>query len=53
MNTLVYALRDFFEFTFTFMPKIGAIANILFSSIVTIFTVYWIREMLKHKEKTQ
>jgi hypothetical protein len=51
MNTLVYALRDFFEFTFKFMPSIGAAANLVFIILITFFTVYWIREMIKNPDK--
>jgi hypothetical protein len=51
MNTLVYALRDFFEFTFSFMPSIGAATNLIFISLISFFTVYWIREMIKNPDQ--
>ena len=48
MDTIVYALRDFFEFLFGFMPTIGAAFNITACAVITIFTVYWIKEMFGH-----
>ena len=51
MNTLVFALRDFFEFTFQFMPEIGTIVNLGFIFFLSFFTIYWIREMIKNPDK--
>jgi hypothetical protein len=51
MDTLLYALRDFFEFTFSFMPSIGAATNLLFIGIISFFIVYWIVQMFKNPEK--
>ncbi len=51
MDTLVYALRDFFEFTFKFMPSIGSAVNLLFIGALSFFLVYWIVQMYKNPEK--
>jgi hypothetical protein len=53
MDTIVYALRDFFEFLFGFMPTIGAAFNITACVVITAFTIYWIKEMFKHTEKAK
>jgi hypothetical protein len=51
MDTLAYALQDFFEFTFKFMPSIGDAVNLIFIGLMTYFTVYWIVQMYKNPEK--
>ena len=51
MDTLVYALQDFFEFTFKFMPAIGDATNLIFIGLMTYFTIYWIVQMYKNPEK--
>ena len=51
MDTLVYALQDFFEFTFKFMPTIGNATNLIFIGLMTYFTGYWIVQMYKNPEK--
>lgn len=51
MNNLVYALRDFFEFTFRLMEPIGNAFNLAAILVITFFIVYWIRQMLGHSEK--
>lgn len=51
MDTLVYALGDFFEFTFKFMPSIGSAVNLLFIGALSFFLVYWIVQMYKNPEK--
>jgi hypothetical protein len=53
MDTFIYAMRDFFEFLFGFMPTIGAGFNIAASAVITFFTIYWIKEMFKHTEKAK
>jgi hypothetical protein len=53
MNTLVYSLQDFFEFTFKFMPKIGNVVNLTFMAIITFFTIYWIIQMKKNPDKVR
>jgi hypothetical protein len=51
MNTLVYALRDFFEFTFKFMPSVGSAVNLIFMLLITVFCIYWIVQMFKNPDK--
>jgi hypothetical protein len=51
MNTLVYSLRDFFEFTFQFMPTIGGAVNLFFMATITFLMVYWIIQMYKNPDK--
>jgi hypothetical protein len=53
MDTFVYALRDFFEFLFQFMPSIGAAFNITASAVITFFTIYWIKQMFGHSAKAK
>jgi len=53
MDTLVYALRDFFEFLFKFMPAGGEAVNLFFIFVFTIFTFYWIREMFRNPDKAK
>ncbi|MBX7203174.1 MAG: hypothetical protein K1X77_08895 [Bacteroidia bacterium] len=51
MDTFVFALRDFFEFLFSFMPSTGAAINLIFIGLITFFTFYWIKEMAGHSKK--
>ncbi|MEX1188283.1 MAG: hypothetical protein WED33_03430 [Bacteroidia bacterium] len=53
MNTLVYALRDFFELTFGFMPTIGNAVNLMFIFLITVFMVYWVIQMYKNPDKVK
>lgn len=53
MNTLVYALRDFFEFTFQYMPTVGEAVNLMFMLLITIFTIYWIVQMYKNPDEVK
>jgi hypothetical protein len=53
MDTIVYALRDFFEFLFQFMPSIGAMFNITASAVISFFMIYWIVQMFKNPDKAR
>jgi hypothetical protein len=53
MNTLVYSLQDFFEYTFQFMPKIGDAVNLVFMAIITLLIVYWVIQMKKNPDKVR
>lgn len=53
MNTLVYALKDIFEFSFKFMPSIGNAVNLLFIFLMAFFTIYWIVQMYKNPDKVR
>jgi hypothetical protein len=53
MNSLFYAIADFFEFLFQFMPTVGNATNLLFIGLITFFTIYWIREMKNNPDKAR
>lgn len=53
MDTLVYALKDFFEWTFTFMPSIGSAVNLAFIFGITVFLIYWVVQMYKNPDKVK
>lgn len=48
-NEFVYELGDFLEGTFTILPALGNLPNILFSLIIFGGLVYWIGELKKYK----
>ncbi len=47
---IVYALGDFFEWTFQILPFLGNIPNILFLAIGSVLFIYWMMEMRKHAQ---
>lgn len=40
---LVYALGDFFEWTFGILPALGNLPNILFTVLMVAGIVYWLK----------
>jgi len=50
-NEIVYALGDIFEATFTILPPLGNIPNILFTLVIFGGLVYWIMELKKYKNE--
>jgi hypothetical protein len=53
MTSLFHAIGDFFTYSFKAMPMVGNAMNLLFIGLITFFTVYWIREMVKNPEKSK
>jgi hypothetical protein len=53
MKALFYAIADFFQFLFQFMPTVGNAMNLLFIGLITFFTFYWIREMKNNPDKAR
>jgi hypothetical protein len=53
MDTLVFALRDFFEFCFRLMKPAGMAIDLIFIGLISFFTIYWIREMVKNPDKAR
>lgn len=49
MNDFWYALGDLFEWTFTILPVLGNLPNILFILIITGYFFYWMGQMRKHQ----
>lgn len=52
-NDFVYALGDFLEATFTILPALGNLPNILFTLVIFGGLVYWIKELGKYKEEAK
>lgn len=48
MDWLFFGLRDFFEWSFTFIPKLGMTYNWFFIVVGTILTCWWMMKMLSH-----
>ena len=48
-NDFVYGLGDFMEATFTILPALGNLPNILFSLVIFFGLIYWIMELKKYK----
>jgi hypothetical protein len=44
----VYALGDFFEWTFGLLPALGNIPNFLFIAIGSVLFIYWMIQMRGH-----
>jgi len=53
MTSLFHAIGDFFTYSFKAMPMVGFATNLLFIGLITYFTIYWIREMVKNPEKAK
>ncbi len=51
MTSVFHAIGDFFQSTFTLMPMVGNATNLLFIGLISFFTFYWIREMVRNPEK--
>lgn len=52
-NDLVYGLGDFLEATFTILPALGNIPNILFSLIIFFGLAYWIGQLKNYKAEAE
>lgn len=52
-NEFVYDLGDFLTSTFTILPSLGNLPNILFSVIIFGGLVYWIKELGKYKKEAK
>ena len=50
MSKIWYAIGDFFEYIFDFMPAIGNKINYFFVAVIFIFLVVWTSKMIKHKK---
>lgn len=45
---VVYALGDFFTWTFGILTEAQNLPNIFFSAVIAILFLYWMREMAGH-----
>ena len=52
-NEIVYGLGDLLTATFTILPTLGNIPNILFSAVILAGLVYWILELGKYKKEAE
>ena len=50
MSKIWYAIGDFFEYIFDFMPTIGDKINYFFVAVIFTFLVVWTSKMIKHKK---
>jgi len=50
-NNFVYALGDFFEWTFGILPILGNSVNYIFLALGFIFFFYWMSQMAKHNRE--
>ena len=53
MNKFIYAIADMFEWGFKIMFSTGVIVNLLFIGLLSVFTVFWIREMVRNPDKVK
>ena len=51
IKDIVYALGDFFEWTFEILPVLGNSVNYLFLALGFIFFFYWMGQMAKHNRE--
>jgi hypothetical protein len=51
IKDIVYALGDFFLWTFEILGTLGNVPNIIFSSIIAILFLYWMKEMAGHASR--
>jgi hypothetical protein len=51
MTSVFHAIGDFFQSLFPYMPLAGNAVNLLFIGLISFFTLYWIREMIRNPEK--
>ena len=52
-NDFVYGLGDLLTETFTILPILGNIPNILFTLVIMAGLVYWIFELKKYKAEAR
>ena len=50
MSKIWYAIGDFFEYIFDYMPAIGDKINYFFVAVIVTFLVVWTSKMIKHKK---
>ncbi|NCG44297.1 MAG: hypothetical protein GWO76_04260 [Proteobacteria bacterium] len=48
-RTIFEGLGDFITWAMQLWPWIGNNVNILFSVVITVALIYWIRQMLQHQ----
>lgn len=48
---LVYALGDFFLWTFEILTALENLPNIFFSLVIAVLFLYWMREMAGHAKR--
>ena len=52
-NDFVYGLGDLMEATFTILPPLGNLPNILFTGVIFAGLVYWILELKKYNSEAK
>ncbi len=52
-NEIVYELGDLIEATFTILPTLGNIPNILFSLVIFLGLAYWIGQLKNYKAEAK
>ena len=50
INDIVYALGDFFTWSFKILPAVGNGPNIVISLVITGYFTYWLMQIRKHKK---
>ena len=48
IKDIVFALEDLFLWSFEILSDLGNLPNIVFSSIIAILFLYWMRELYGH-----
>jgi hypothetical protein len=51
IKDIVFALEELFLWTFEILPVLGNVPNIIFSSIIAILFLYWMRELSGHANR--
>ena len=52
-NDFVYGLGDLMELTFTILPTLGNLPNVLFTLVIFAGLVYWMLELKKYKAEAK
>lgn len=53
VKEVVFGLGEFLTWTFGILTELGNLPNILFSSVIAILFLYWMREMAGHAKAGQ
>ena len=51
MTNFIYAIGDFFEFIFQFMPLIGDYMNYFYIIVISVFLIVWTIKMIGFRKR--
>jgi len=53
MNSVFYAIADFFNIIFNFVEKIGNTLNYFYIIVISVFLVLWTAKMIQHRKNNE